>query len=232
MTMGDDLQRLQRLDSEYDQKSQRLKEVEAKLGKDDVVRQARRALETARERTQKSKHRQHDLELKVAGLLDRISRSERRLYSGKVNNPKELADLQAEVTSLKRRRQRLEDDLLDAMIQREEADAAQERAEDSLAEIDARWSAQQADLKVERGELRTRLEEVEQKRAALLPGIEPSILAAYRSLREQKGDQVVVNLREGACGGCGVTLSPILEWELREGKLVYCDNCKRIIVPG
>ncbi len=231
MTMGENLQRLQRLDSEYDQKSQRLTEVEAKLGKDDVVRQARRALETARRLTQKSKHRQHDLELEVEGLLDRISRSEQRLYSGKVNNPKELADLQAEVTSLKRRRRKLEDDLLDAMIKREEADTAQEQAEGKLDEIESRWSTQQADLKVEREELQARLEEIEQKRAELLPSIEASVLASYRSLREQKRGQVVVNLRDGACGGCGVTLSPILEWELREGKLVYCDNCKRIIVP-
>ncbi|HEY67275.1 MAG: hypothetical protein DRI79_09190 [Chloroflexi bacterium] len=230
MTKGADLYRLQCLDSEGDVKRRRLAEVEAALGESEPLRQARRALESAQTMVQKWTLRQRDLELEIQGLSDKITRSEQRLYSGVIKNPKELADLQAEIASLKRRRQKLEDDLLEAMLEREEAEAARAQAQVHLDEIQAQWSAQQADLMVEREMLRGRLAEIEQAREALLPSIEAGDLAVYEALRRRKGGQAVVQVRDGACGGCGVAIPPGLKWQLRQDKLVYCGNCERIIV--
>ena len=231
MTRGSNLHRLQCLDSEGDTKQRRLTEVEAALGESGALKQARRALESVRSLVQKWALRQRDLELEIQGLADKISRSEQRLYSGVVKNPKELADQQAKIASLKRRRQKLEDDLLEAMIEREEAETARSQAQAHLDETQARWSAQQADLMAEREMLQGRLAEIEQARAALLPNIEASDLAAYQSLRRRKSGLAVVQVRDGAwCGGCGVLMSPSLKWQLRQEKAVCCDNCERFIV--
>nr|HID13182.1 hypothetical protein [Anaerolineae bacterium] len=230
MTKGADLYRLQCLDSEGEEKRRRLAEVEAALGESEALRQARQVLESAQALVQRWALRQRDLELEIQGLSDKISRSEQRLYSGVVKNPKELADLQAEVAALKRRRQKLEDDLLEAMIEREEAEAVRAQAQVHLDETQARWSAQQADLMAEQEVLQGRLAEIEQARAALLPSIEAGDLTVYQALRRRKGGLAVVQVRDGACGGCGVAISPRLEWQLRQGELVYCGNCERIIV--
>lgn len=230
MTGGADLYRLQCLDGEGDAKQRRLGEVEAALGESEALRQARRTLESAQTLLQRWTIRQRDLELEIQGLADKLSRSEQRLYSGVVKNPKELTDLQAEVTSLKRRWRKLEDDLLEAMIEREEAEAARAQAQVHLDETQTRWSAQQTDLMAEREALRGRLAEIEHARAALLPNIEAGDLAAYQALRRRKGGLAVVQVRDGACGGCGITISPRLEWQLRQEKRVYCGNCERIIV--
>jgi predicted nucleic acid-binding Zn-ribbon protein len=230
MTEGADLYRLQCLDSDGDAQRRRLTEVEAALGESEVLRQARQAVERAQAAVQKWTLRQRDLELKIGGLSDKISGAEQRLYSGAIKNPKELADLQADVASLRRRRQKLEDDLLEAMVEREEAEAAHAQAQERLGEIEARWSAQQAELMGEREELQGRLAEIEQERTALLPKIEASDLTTYESLRLRKGGMVVVQVSDGACGGCGVAVSPSLEWQLRQGELACCANCERIIV--
>jgi len=49
-------------------------------------------------------------------------------------------------------------------------------------------------------------------------------------LRRRKGGLAVVQVRDGACGGCGVIISPSLKWQLRQEKLVCCGNCERIVV--
>jgi len=230
MTKGADLLHLQSLDQEEGVKRRRLAEVEAALGESEALKQARRALESTQAQVKRWTLRQRDLELQTQGISDKISRSESRLYSGAVTNPKELADLQAEVASLRRRRQKLEDDLLSAMIEREEAQAAQDEAHQSLDETQARWSAQQSDLLAEREALQEKLADLQQAREEVLPSIDAGDLAAYQALRRRKGGIAVVEVVNGACGGCGVGVSPGLEWQLRSEGLGTCSNCDRIIV--
>ena len=230
MTKGANLYRLQCLDDEGDGKRRRLAEVETALGEDEVLKQARRAVESAQARVKKRAAGQRDLELETQGLVDKSVHEEKRLYSGAIKNPKELQELQAEVAALKRRRGQLEEALLEAMIELEEADSACAQAQEQLDAVQAEWSAQQADLLSEQGALQRDLAEIERAREALLPHIDPGDLAAYQALRRRKGGMAVVQVGNGACGGCGVAISPSLEWQLREKGLITCGNCERIVV--
>lgn len=230
MTTGEDLYRLQTLDSEGDEKRRRLAEVEAALEENQALEKARQAEEEAASQVHEWSRRQRDLELRIQGLTEKSERTQQRLYGGTVTNPKELADLQAERDSLRRRQQKLEDKLLEAMIELEDAEKAHAQAKARFDEIHTQWEVEQANLKAEREDLQQRLSEIENARAKLLPKIDASDLATYRSLRRRKGGQVVVQVRDGACEGCGVAVSPGLEWKLREGELAQCSNCERIIV--
>lgn len=230
MDRGEALYRLQQLDSERDAKQDRLTEIEAALKDDSALRAARQATEKAEKRVLKWQTKQRDLELEIEGLADKTSRSETRLYSGKVKNPKELSDLQAEVASLKGRRQRLEDTLLEAMLEREDAEKTRDEAQLHLEEVAAIWSTRQADLKAEQEALVQRLEEIEEKRQAIVPRLDASVLATYERLRQAKGGQAVARIEDDVCTGCRVTISPSAEWKLRQGELVHCDTCGRIVV--
>ncbi len=230
MSESSNLYRLQCLDSEADAKQQRLREIEAALRESEALRQARRAAEDAHAQAQRCALRQRDLELQAQGLADKIVRSEQRLYEGTIKNPKELDDLQKDIASLQRRQQQLEDELLEVMLEREEAENAHTQAQARLEEIQAWWSAQQADLLNEREALQGRLGEIERARATLLPQIEPGALSTYQHLRRRKGGVAVAQILDGACSACGVALSPGLEWQLRQGKQACCSNCERILV--
>jgi predicted nucleic acid-binding Zn-ribbon protein len=230
MSRGEALYRLQQLDSERDTKKDRLTEIESALKDDSALREARQAAEKAGKRALKWQTKQRDLELEIESLAEKTSRSEKRLYSGKVTNPKELSDLQAEVASLKGRRQRLEDTLLEAMLEREDAEKTQDKAQAHLEEVEGIWSARQADLKAERKALHQRIKEIEEKRRAILPRVDADVLATYERLRQTKGGLAVARIEQDVCTGCRVTISPSAEWKLRQGELVYCDTCGRIVV--
>ena len=229
-TDGEHLDRLQHLDSEEDIGQRRLAEVKAGLRDREALKRARLALESARALAQNRNTQQQDLDLKLQGLTEKISSSERRLYGGTVKNTKELTDLQAELESLGRRQRKLEDKLLEAMIERDEAEALRTQAQEHFDETTARWSTRQADLTIKQNLLREQLAEIEQARKKLLPNIDAGDLAVYTSLRRRKGGIAVMQINGNSCGACGVTISPNLKWQLREGKLVRCSNCERIIV--
>jgi predicted nucleic acid-binding Zn-ribbon protein len=230
MTEEADLYRLQCLDSEGDGKRRRLAEVKAALGESEALLQARQVAQSAQTQAREQARRQRDLELEVDGLTDKIAGVEQQLYSGVIKNPKELEDLQAEVAALQRWQQKLEDDLLEAMVEREEADAIHTQAQRHLDETQTRWSTQQADLLSEQETLQNELAELEQARSALLPSIAPGDLTTYEALRRRKGGVAVARVNERTCGECGVAISPSLEWQLRQGQLTHCGNCERIIV--
>jgi predicted nucleic acid-binding Zn-ribbon protein len=230
MTKGADLYRLQCLDREGDERRRRLTEVEAALGESEALNQARRSLESVQALVKKWALRQRDLELQTQGVTNKISRSEQRLYSGAVTNPKELTELQSEVAALRRRRQKLEDDLLAAMIELEETQDAQVDAQRHLDQTQAQWTAQQADLTAERDKLQDKLAEIERMRTQVLPKIDAADLANYQTLRHRKSGLAVVEVRNGACGGCGLAVPPSLEWQLRHEEVGTCSNCGRIIV--
>ncbi len=230
MSRGADLYSLQSLDSEEDSLRRRLEEVVAALADDAALREARQAVETATTQARKLAVRQRDLELEIQTVSDKIARAEKRLYSGAVKNPKELSDLQAEAASLRRRRQKLEDDLLEVMIASEEAEDVLAAAQSHLQETEARWESRQADLRAEQETIQARLTEIAAAREALIPRLPPADWEDYRLTRQRKGGLAVVRLHNGACGGCGIAISPSLEWQLRQEGVIHCRNCGRIII--
>ena len=229
-TDGRTLYQLQLLDSEIDVKRRRLTAVEAALGESEPVRQARVAVEESEASAHRQAAQQRDLELELMGLQEKISRADDLLYGGTVKNAKELTDMQAEAASLRRRQEKLEDDLLAAMLECEEANAAVEAARARLAETQAQWASEQSDLQAEREALRARLGELLRTRNELLPAIEPNDMELYRSIRQRKGGTAVALIRDDTCDACGVVVTQNRKWHVREGELMPCSNCGRLLV--
>ena len=62
-------------------------------------------------RWQEVEARLRDMELEIAAAVEKRQTAEQRLYSGEVQNPKELQDMQMEVEALARRKSVLDDEL-------------------------------------------------------------------------------------------------------------------------
>ncbi len=229
MTQGADLYHLQCLDSEQDVKQNRLAEVRVALKDDKALKQARQTVENAQALIQKWATQQRNLELEIQSISDKITRSETRLYSGAVRNPKELADLQSEIASLKRRRQKLEDDLLEVMIEREDAEATHAQTQQHLDETRAHWENRQANLSSEQEILQEKLAEIKAAKVQVLPKIDAADLATYQNLRRRKDGLAIAQTSGDACM-CGMAISPNLKWQLRHEGMVSCGNCERIMV--
>ncbi|MDW7992668.1 MAG: C4-type zinc ribbon domain-containing protein [Anaerolineae bacterium] len=225
------LYRLQQLDQEEESLRRRLREVTAALGETPALQETRQAAARAADEVHRWAVRQRDLELAVQGLKGEIAAAERTLYNGSVRNPKALDELQKKVVSLKKLLEKREEELLEAMIAREEAEEAQKQARARLAEVESAWQRNQAVLEAEKAQLEARLAEIGRARAALIPSISREDLELYRNLRRIKGGLAVAVMRFGACTACGMEVPSGRLERARETDLFFCGNCERILLP-
>jgi predicted nucleic acid-binding Zn-ribbon protein len=224
------LHNLQKTDDELQIVSRRLKEIAAALGESDQVTQTRKQATDAEEQLAKCRTQARNLDLEVSGFIQRIETNEQRLYGGRVTNPKELANLQEDTVSLKRWREKKEEDLLEALVAEEDAEKNLGGAQGNLAQTITRWEADQEDLVAERSQLETQQEELLQHRGSLVASIDPEDIGTYQALRQRKGGRAVVAVEDGICLGCRMPppTSQVQQAETGE-TLVFCNNCGRIL---
>ena len=147
MTWINDLRRLQETDTALDSRRGSLADAEARLGEteeliDAACARARTCSRAAASRVDDQK----DVELEADDLKSKIAPAETKLYSGAIKNPKELADLQADIDQLKRHLSAVEDRDLEALTRLEAAENAHTAAAAELAALEAAWAEEQAEL--------------------------------------------------------------------------------------
>jgi predicted nucleic acid-binding Zn-ribbon protein len=230
----DRILRLQELDSSIDRTIARIDELEAgedvrlaagKVGElEDRVGELRLDLDSQR-------REQERLEAEVASLEAKVAAEERRLFDGSVANPKELGSIQAEVTSLRSRKAKIEDDVLEQMEQREEMDGRLPPLESELGEARRQLATLETEAGREREEAKQALEELRRERESLLPEFDEELLELYEDLRAQKRGVGAAALENGVCSGCHQKLSPLeLERIKRAEGIRRCEYCRRILV--
>ena len=224
------LYRLQTIDLEIGHGKRRLEEVEAGLGESEELRQARRVLQKAEDELNRWRTTLRDLELEARSLTSKITSVEESLYGGRVTNPKELANLQNEVSYLKRRRGELEDRQLEAMVEVEEHEAEVDNKKASLAQVETEWSDTQKRLTEELSALEERLAHLKKERVELERTIGAEDLTLYGELCSRKGGQAVALLKGEVCQACRVTLPTSQLQQVRSGdSLSFCSSCQRIL---
>ncbi len=230
MSNTQQLHQLQQIDNQIAAITARLDEIAASLVESAALKSAKAAFDEAETTYHKTKALMTDLELEVKGLQQKIAQNEQRLYSGKVTNPKEASALQDEIASNKRWLAKREEDLLEVMIQYEEAEATYQEREERLAQVQAQWEAKQAELLAEQGERQSELEALSKSRASLAQLIDQEDLADYERLRRKLGGVALAEVEDGTCLSCGVMLSSrLVQLAQSNNQLYYCDSCGRII---
>jgi uncharacterized protein len=188
-------------------------------------------LAIAGKQLQEIEREQNRLEGEIEILARKTEREEGRLFSGSVSNPKELSSLQAEVEMLRKRASGLEDNLLEAMVQRDGAGAAVERLESERDQTAAESAALTMEVGAISGDIDAQLRSHGATRDQIAAEIPDAFLRLYEGLRTSKNGVGAAALVGDTCQGCHTKL-PAREVErLRsERGLQRCDNCRRILV--
>lgn len=233
MSLVGELYRLQLLDSEREEKGNRLAEVEAGLGKTGDVIRAREAVGETEDGLHQLRIQLRSLELEIDGLNAKLKQNQDRLYSGRVRNPKELSSLQDEAGALRRRRSELEDRQLELMIDIEEEEAELAERQARLLQIEDTWRKEQAALQAEKDQLEASLSELAEQRRARRARIRIADLDLYDDLRNSLGGTAVALLKQGICQVCGVDVpTGFAQAVEREEGLYYCPTCNRLMYRG
>jgi len=167
------------------------------------------------------------------GLIEAKLKHERdRLYGGEISNPKELTSIQAELDALGRRKDHMEDQVLDLLEQREGMEAEVGGLKAQLDDLDARIADATARHDAATVEIDRELGSLGAERERILPTLPAEAVALYEDVRARKGGVAIGALEEGVCRACGLPLSPAARDEIRRSDepLPRCENCRRMLV--
>ena len=222
--------RLQQVDTRISQMEARLRKIQETLDNDSELQAAMQKL-TAAEREE---HRiEQDRRAAEEGARDqriKIQQAEASLYGGKVQNPKELRELEADVVSLKKHLASIEEQELEAMVQLEMVQASVQGARNELETIRSRLGQDNLHLLDEQASLARQLADLQTERNAALQPIGSGVLRAYDLLRQERRGLAVAEITDDSCGACGTTLTAALRQSARHSAdLVHCPACGRIL---
>lgn len=227
------LYRLQQIDIQIDQAESVIAEVDHLIASDETIRSAKNTTEAARTQLHLAQQRLKQAEFAVHEQQAKIALSEASLYSGRLHNPKELQDLQKEITSLKKHLAVLEDNQLEAMMSLEECEAHDSSAQQQLNTAESAFAEKSAGLLGKKEQNLHQLERLRVERAAALTLPSAEAIQTYEMLRKRKSGVAVTTAKNGACTVCGGTIRPSEVQNARATQgFVYCSNCGRILYAG
>jgi predicted nucleic acid-binding Zn-ribbon protein len=198
-----------------------------------ALRELAGALDAAEAAKNESARAQSRLEADVDNVRSRAARDQVRLDSGAVSSPRELENLQSEITSLTRRRDILEDDLLELM---EAAEAAQARVAELTGERNRAEGERAGALERRDANWAAIDEETVQQRSArvqLAGELPADLVTLYERIRSHSAGVGAARLFRRRCEGCHIELSGS---ELNDvlvappSLLLRCEECRRILV--
>ena len=221
---------LQIADLERADASRRLAEAKKALGETAELRQARERVQREEANLARLRARVRDLELELKGLTGKIAATEQRLYSGEVGNPKELTNLQADLTHLRARRDSLEDSILMGLTDTDETEGRLQQAQDQWMRVRRAWEEDQARLEAAVADLQTRLSGLDERIAGLRAALPATLLEPYDETCRKKGGRGIAAIRGGLCEGCQVAVPTRLIQQVRSSnEITRCGSCGRIL---
>ena len=171
-------------------------------------------------------------EVDVEQVVARIDRDEKRLSSGQ-GTPKELEQLQHELSSLNKRRAELEEVELEIMVRIEASDS---RIKELASECEV-IEGQLSELRIKKEEEIASLQEAKRNslvaRSDLAPKIDSELLALYEKIRISGDGIGAAKLTGSRCTGCHLTLNAAELTRIKSlpnDEVVRCEECRRILV--
>jgi len=180
---------------------------------------------------QKSQRTVREMEFDLKEAEARVSQVEAKLYGGSVSNIRELNQLQQKNVEDGKSKLKVEEDLLELMEQDErlirENEILRKRQKQVAAEILSLREGSREQL----AELNLELETIKLQLPELFTKLPVEWLERYRKLAKQRNGVGLANIKGTSCGACHVTLPDGLLQQVKRGedRLLYCDNCGRIL---
>ena len=185
-------------------------------------------LEAAKNRLKQIESDRKRLELDVEAQKSQIEKYANQQLQTRKNE--EYRALAHEIEVCKEAIVRIEDQEIVLMEQGEATQKEITRATQEANEAKKLMESQVAQLDQREANLRKELAELQRGREELAGSVEATARARYERLFKSKGDNVVVGVHNGVCGGCHMKLpAQVLVTCRGQQELVGCINCGRIL---
>jgi predicted nucleic acid-binding Zn-ribbon protein len=230
--MNADLERLialQKLDSTADAARKQLaSEPEHERALEARLEAARQEVAAAKDRVAVNKSARAALEKDVAMHQGRLSKFREQAMAVKTNQ--EYHAIQHEITFAQNEVKKIEDSILERMVENDDLTANLKAAEGKLAAETKAVDADRKMMKAAHGDMEAALERIVVDRAALVSSLDKQVLTTFEAVSRKRNGVAVAEARDGICTICHVRLRPqVFNTVRRNEEIVQCDSCNRIL---
>jgi len=196
------LYQVQQYDTQIDNASKRIREIDALLGDNKLLADALK-IQSDTEHVLIEKNKVlTSAEIVVGDHSLKIDQNQKKLYSGSVTNPKDLEDLQLESESLNKYLSVLEERQLEAILEMDEAQNDFNNASSEAAAIKLKMESEHTDLTAEKKGLEHSITEATAQKDSFLSSNDIPDLQTYLSLRKSSGGIAVTLMVSSSCSSC------------------------------
>ena len=171
-------------------------------------------------------------EIDVESVADRMTKDESRMASGSAS-PKELEQLQHEISTLAARKAELEDGELEIMMK---VDSAKEKVATIMSDEEGLKKLElEINIRLENAvtELDREIALKKSERTLLAPKIDAALIELYEKVKSNGGGVGAALLIGNTCDGCRLAINAV-EIEriksLDSEEVLRCEECRRILV--
>jgi len=230
MNTGFKLFQLQEIDSAIDKAQKRIQEIQSLVENNKSILAAQSKVEKQEKLFFKEKNMFDELNDEIQTRKNKKAQSESSLYGGGISNPKELQDLQKEITYLSTSISEMEDQLLQKLIQLEKVDEDLSEERKNLKNLLSEFETNKSLLLGEKNQLENLIKSQNEQRQSIIDQIDIQSQEIYRSIRASKSGYAVAKLEDDTCSACGNSLTASQRQQARSpGTLFFCPSCGRII---
>jgi uncharacterized protein len=219
---------LQEVDDNIEGTRQTLDMKKHRLNNREALEKAAAALAAEQKTLDDLKARRRSAEVEAGDINTKINDANKQLYSGRIGNPKELGNLQAEIKQMTAMKDGYETKTLSIIELQEQLEARVKALSAEYQKMDANWATEQVQMAKDIELLTTTLTALHTERLETASKIDAAALALYEGIRKKK-KPVVAKVEQGICKGCRLSVSAAILQKARAGKAVQCGTCGRIL---
>ncbi len=195
---------------------------------DEKLAAEQQTLEDQRQRLTANQVARRATEKELAEVQSRLSKFKEQMMAVKTNREYQAMQKELEVAGEEIRR--LEDHLLERMLEQDDVTAHVKQADLEFAKAKADIEAERAALARDVQQSHVQLREVAIEREALVPQIPQNLVAIFDRVMRHHKLAAVAEARDGRCSICNVRLRPQVYNDLhRNDSIIQCDSCHRIL---
>jgi len=196
---------------------------------DEKLKSAQAALESAKDRSKMNQGNRKKLESEIGSIETKISKYRDQMMAVKTND--EYRALQHEIEHAQNAIRKIEDDILNLMMEAESSQGEIKAGEVRLKEDQQKVDHERKQLTEENQRDLTALESYLKERKEIEVSISSDdLVPRYERVRKARGGIAVAAARNEVCEICQVRIRPQVFQEIRRNdQIIACDACQRIL---
>jgi hypothetical protein len=220
---------LQEVENQILERQARIKQYEQQIEeKNEAVRHHASELQRLKQAQEKIFKDRRETEVQVKSLQEAVGKLGLQMYDVKTNDA--FKAIQIEIKSKKEEIGRLEERILEMMMNEDNQQLIYKEEQGKLKEVEQSIARDQQGIRQAIQAVQTEVEGFKKEWDQAASKVNRSNLDTYLKLRDARGGRALAKIENDICTGCRIAIRPQAKIELRKYKdLLRCDNCARIL---